>query len=99
VDDIIDTAGTLCKAAKKLHESGANHVVAACTHALLSGDAVSHIRESYLSEVVVTDTLQIPKRKKIDKITVLSASELLAEAVKRIHREQSISSLFYKQRE
>jgi ribose-phosphate pyrophosphokinase len=99
VDDIIDTAGTLCEAAKKLHESGARRIVAACTHPILSGKAIMNIQKSYLSQLIVTDTIRMPRRKQIQKISVFSAAPLLGEAIKRIHHEQSISSLFYKTRE
>ena len=93
-DDIIDTASTLCNAAKLLKRSGAKRIIAACTHPILSGDSVSTIRESPLSSVVVSDSLFMPPKKLIEKIEVLTSSALFGEAIKRIHNEESISSLF-----
>lgn len=95
VDDIVDTAGTLAAAAAALRTAGATEVVACCTHAVLSGPAMERIRASTLSSLVVTDT--IPPRSAdlgCDKIKVLSVAPLLAEAIRRIHHEESISSLF-----
>ena len=94
VDDIIDTAGTLCGAANLLHESGALDVIAACTHPILSDDAVEKIRKSALSEVLVTDTVPVPKEKQTEKIKVCTSASLFGEAIKRIHDEESISFLF-----
>jgi len=95
VDDIIDTAGTLCMAAEKINDSGARIIFAACTHPILSGEAVSKLQNSFISGVVVTNTILVPRSKMIDKIKVLSSASLLGEAIVRIHREESISSLFY----
>jgi len=93
-DDMIDTAGTLCAAAGLIKESGAKRVIAACTHAILSGRSPSAIEASPMSAVVVSDTLFIPPEKLDGKIKVLTASALFGEAIKRIHNEESISSLF-----
>jgi ribose-phosphate pyrophosphokinase len=93
-DDMIDTAGTLCNAAKLVKESGANRIIAACTHAILSGHSIELIQESPLSKVVVSDSLFIPDSKRNSKIEVLSSASLFGEAIKRIHNEESISSLF-----
>ncbi len=95
VDDIIDTAGTLCNAAQLMKETGANQVMAACTHPILSGQAVSRICGSALSQLFVLDTVPIPPEKMCDKIQVLSSAELFAESIDRIHHEASISSLFH----
>lgn len=92
VDDLIDTGGTLTKAAEVLLEKGALSVRAICTHAVLSGQAFENINNSKLTELVVTDT--IPMSKTSPKIKVLSVAELFAEAIKRIHDHESISSLF-----
>jgi len=92
VDDIIDTAGTLSKAAGVMMEHGANSVRAICTHAVLSGPAYERIIESSLVEVVVTDT--IPLKAECDKIKVLSVADLFADVVKRIRNYESISSHF-----
>jgi ribose-phosphate pyrophosphokinase len=93
-DDMIDTAGTLCAAAGLVKESGARRIVAACTHAILSGRSPQVIEASPMSRVVVSDTLFIPPEKLDGKIQVLSAGALFGEAIKRIHNEESISSLF-----
>lgn len=95
VDDIVDTAGTLCKAAALLKESGANEVIAACTHPILSGDAVQKISQSAISHLFVTDTVPIANNKEIKQIEVISSAKLFAEAIRRIHNEESISSLFH----
>jgi len=94
IDDIIDTAGSITKAGKVLKENGASKVYAMAVHAVLSGSAVQRLLESPLDEVVVTDTIPIPKDKMIPKITVLSVAELLAEAMRRIYVGESVSSLF-----
>ncbi|MDX2019293.1 MAG: ribose-phosphate pyrophosphokinase [Deltaproteobacteria bacterium] len=95
VDDLIDTAGTLCAAARAIKEQGARSVHACCTHGLLSGPAVERIAAAPIDQVIVTDS--IPHRKEVldcTKIKVLSVAPLLSEAVKRIHTGDSISSLF-----
>ena len=92
VDDLVDTAGTLCKAAKVLKEEGAKSVRAISTHAVLSGNAYDNIENSVLEELVVTDT--IPLRRECEKIKVLSVAELFASAIKKIHKHESISPLF-----
>jgi ribose-phosphate pyrophosphokinase len=95
VDDMVDTAGTLCKAADALKEHGANKVVAYCTHAVLSGRALDNIRNSQLDELVVTDTIPLSKEASaIDKIRQLTISDLLAESIRRVSNEESISALF-----
>jgi ribose-phosphate pyrophosphokinase len=94
VDDIVDTAGTLVKAAQALLDHGARAISASCTHPVLSGDAVERIDDSPLDEMVVCNTIPIDKRKKSKKIKVLSVAALLGEAIRRIHNEDSVSSLF-----
>ncbi len=95
VDDIIDTAGTLCNAAKAIMENGAKSVQAVATHPVFSGEAISRIASSPLTSVMVTNTIGLSEAgKKCDKIKVLSVGPLLGEAVKRIHHGDSISSLF-----
>lgn len=94
-DDMIDTAGTITHAAAALKEKGAKKVIAACSHAVLSGPALDRINESVLEEVIVTNTIPMDeKQKKCKKLTVLSVAPLLGEAIKRIHEETSVSSLF-----
>lgn len=94
VDDLVDTAGTICKAAKLLQDNGAKSVRAICTHPVLSGEAYERIEQSVLVEMVVADT--IPLKKASSKIKVLSVSDLFAKAIRKIHDNESISSLFIK---
>jgi ribose-phosphate pyrophosphokinase len=95
IDDIIDTAGTLCGAAQALAEKGAKRIVACASHGVLSGPAVQRITESPLAEVVVTDTIPLSdEAKACPKIKQLSIARLLGEAIKRIHSSDSVSSLF-----
>jgi ribose-phosphate pyrophosphokinase len=94
IDDLIDTAGTLTLAANALIENGAKAVYACCTHPVLSGPAISRIEGSPIKELVVTNTIQLPKEKMIDKITSLSVAPLLAEVIDRIHNDKSVSTLF-----
>jgi ribose-phosphate pyrophosphokinase len=95
VDDIIDTAGTMVKAAEALLREGATEVYAACTHPVLSGPAVERLTKSPIKEVVVTDSVPLSEAaKKLNKIKVLSVSDLLARGIRSIHEETSISELF-----
>ncbi len=95
LDDMVDTASTLCEAASALKESGARRVLAYSTHAVLSGGAVTRIEDSRLDEVVVTDTIPLNERaQQCNKIRQLSISELLGEAIRRISDGDSVSSLF-----
>ncbi|ARU55263.1 phosphoribosylpyrophosphate synthetase [Oleiphilus messinensis] len=95
VDDIVDTAGTLCKAADALKEHGAERVVAYITHPVLSGPAIDNISASKLDELVITDTIPLSdKGQNCAKIRVLSMSGLLAESIRRICNEESISAMF-----
>jgi len=92
VDDLVDTAGTISKAANIIMEKGASSVRAVCTHPVLSGKAVENIEGSALTELVVTDT--IPLKEKSNKIKVLTVADLFAKAIRKIHDNESISSLF-----
>lgn len=95
VDDLVDTAGTLCAAGAALKARGAVKVVAYCTHAVLSGKALDNIRNSELDELVVTDTIPLSKEaQSIDKIRQLTMADLLAESIRRVSNEESISALF-----
>ena len=95
MDDIVDTANTLCKAATALKENGAQKVVAYCTHPVLSGGAVPRIAASDMDEIVVTDTIPLsPEAQACPKIRQLSCAQLLAETMTRISNEESVSSLF-----
>ncbi len=95
VDDMVDTAGTLCKAAGALKSEGAKKVVAYCTHAVLSGQAIDNVLASDLDELVVTDTIPLsPKAEDSGMIRQLTLSPMLAEAVRRINNEESLSAMF-----
>ncbi len=95
VDDMVDTAGTLCQAANALKERGATRVIAYITHPVLSGPAVQNIENSTLDELVVTDTIPLGSAAlKCDRIRQLTISELLAETIRRVSTEESVSSLF-----
>jgi ribose-phosphate pyrophosphokinase len=94
-DDMVDTAGTLCSAARVCaEEQGARSVTACCTHPILSGQALQRINESPLRELVVTNTIAFRRQEECKKITVLDVAPLLAEAIDRIHLEKTISALF-----
>ncbi len=92
VDDMVDTAGTLTKAADLLIDSGANSVRACCTHAILSGDAYQRIDDSYLQELIVTDSLR--KQHNSSKVKVIEIGDLFADTIKRVYEKKSISSNF-----
>ena len=95
VDDIVDTAGTLCKAAEALKKNGATKVVAYATHAVLSGGAIDNIKNSQLDELVVTNSIPLSdEAKKCGKIRTLQLGKLLGESVRRISNEESISAMF-----
>ena len=94
VDDMIDTGGTIVKAAEALFEEGAERVVVAATHGVLSGPAVDKLKNSRISEVVLTNTLPIPDNKRFDKLTVLSIAPLLARAINEVFSDGSVTSLF-----
>jgi ribose-phosphate pyrophosphokinase len=95
LDDMVDTGGTTIQAAAALKEKGANRVIAACTHAVLSGNAIEKVNNSVLEELIVTNTINLDsKKEQCEKLTVLSIAPIIGEAIKRIHEETSISSLF-----
>ncbi|MEV5747786.1 ribose-phosphate diphosphokinase [Actinoallomurus sp. NPDC052308] len=94
VDDMIDTGGTIVKAADALFEEGAARVVVAATHGVLSGPAVDRLKNSRISDVVLTNTLPIPDNKRFDKLTVLSIAPLLARAISEVFSDGSVTSLF-----
>ena len=94
VDDMIDTAGTLCNAAGAIKARGAKSVTACAPHGVLSGPAIGRIRDSALDEVVLLDTIALPPEKQIEKIKVLSVAPVLAEAVARIYSDKPVSTLF-----
>lgn len=94
LDDMIDTAGTLCGAAKAILEKGARSVCACATHAVLSGPAIDRIKDSVLDEVVLLDTIKLDSEKRIDKIKTLTVAPVLAEAIARIYSDKPVSTLF-----
>ena len=94
IDDMADTAGTLCKGAEMLMKCGAKDVRAFCTHGILSGDAIEKIRDSHLKELIVTDTIPVPKDKQNGKIKVVSVAQVFGEAIRRAFEDVSISQLF-----
>ena len=94
IDDIIDTAGTLCNAANALKERGAKSVRACATHGILSGPAVERIRDSALDELILLDTIPLDDEKKLPKIKVESVAPIFAQAIQRIYADQSVSTLF-----
>lgn len=95
VDDMVDTAGTLCQAAKALKQNGAKTITAYCTHPIFSGNAIQNIENSELTEVVVTDTIPLfEAAKNCPKIRVLSLSEVIAQTITRVSQKESVSSMF-----
>ncbi|GAB1262539.1 ribose-phosphate pyrophosphokinase [Aurantivibrio plasticivorans] len=95
VDDLVDTAGTLCNAAGALKEHGAKKVVAYCTHPVLSGKAIDNINNSQMDELVITDSIPLGKKAdQCDRLRVLTLSSMLAECVRRISNEESLSAMF-----
>ena len=94
VDDMIDTAGTICNAANALKEKGATEIYACCTHPVLSGPAIERIDKSAITELLVLDTLELPESKRLPKISQLSVADILADAISRIHHNESVSKLF-----
>ena len=94
VDDMIDTGGTIVQAADALFDNGAAEVIVASTHAVLSGPAVDRLRNSRISEVVVSDTLPIPEEHRFPKLTVLSIAPLIARAIREVFDDGSVTSLF-----
>jgi ribose-phosphate pyrophosphokinase len=94
VDDMIDTGGTTVAAAEALFDAGAADVIAAATHGVLSGPAVDRLKNSRISEVVITNTLPVPPERMIDKVTVLSIAPMIARAIKEVFEDGSVTSLF-----
>jgi ribose-phosphate pyrophosphokinase len=94
IDDMIDTAGTLCAAADLLAERGASEIYAAATHGLLSGPAIDRIKNSAITKLVITNTLPLPAEKQIDKIEVLSIAKVLAETIDAVFEDNSVSEIF-----
>lgn len=94
IDDMIDTAGTICNAAQALIDKGALEVYGCATHAVFSDPAVERLKKSAFTEIVVTDTIQLPEDKKFDKLKILTTSKMFAEIITRIATNNPISGLF-----
>lgn len=94
IDDMIDTAGTICNAAKALKEKGAVEVYACATHAIFSGPAIERLKNAPLNKIVVTDSIELPEEKIFDKLRILTTSKMFAETIKRIYWNEAISDLF-----
>ena len=94
IDDIVDTAGSLCEGAKALKKLGAAEVYACCSHAILSNPAVQRINESDLKKLIITDTIPLPPEKQSDKIVVLSLADAIGDVIRSIHTHSSVSELF-----
>lgn len=94
VDDLIDTAATVTLAANALQENKVSAIYACCTHPVLTGPAIERLQMAPIKEIVVTNTIELDDDKKVGNLTVLSIAPLLAEAIYRVHREQSVSTLF-----
>jgi len=94
IDDMIDTAGTITLAAQALKDAGATEVFACCTHPVLSGPAIQRIEDSVIKQMIVTDSINLPKEKLVDKMVQVSVGPLIGDAIKRIHENKPVSPLF-----
>ena len=94
IDDMIDTAGTLCNAAEISVKEGANSVIAIATHPVLSGDAISRLQKAPISKIIVCDTIKLVEEKRINKLDIISVADVFGESMKRIVEGTSLSSLF-----
>ncbi len=94
IDDMIDTAGTICNAAKVAKEKGALSVTVAATHGVLSGDAITRLSDEAIDKILISDTVAIANKNKIEKLTVVSSAKIFAETINRIHTGESVSQLF-----
>ena len=94
VDDMIDTAGTICQGAEALFKNGAKEIYACCTHAVFSGPAIERIKNSHITKLVVLDTIDMPEEKKIDKIEIVSAAKMFALAIENVYLDRKMSDLY-----
>ncbi|MCM8709584.1 ribose-phosphate diphosphokinase [Clostridium sp. SYSU_GA19001] len=94
IDDVIDTAGTICNAANALADMGAKEVYACCTHSVLSGPAIERIEKSAIKELTMLNTINLPQEKKLDKFKILSVAPVFADAIRRIYEDMPVSKLF-----
>ncbi len=94
IDDMIDTAGTIVQGAEALHKNGAKEIYACCTHAVFSGPAIERIKNSHITKLVVLDTVDMPKEKKIDKIEIISAAKIFALAIENVYLDKKMSAIY-----
>ena len=94
IDDMIDTAGTICQGAAAIKEAGATEVYAGCTHAVLSGPAIERLQNSAIDKLVMLDTIHLPEEKKIDKFEVLTVSDIFAAAIENVYLDKPMSKLY-----
>ncbi len=94
IDDMIDTAGTIVQGAEALHKNGAKEIYACCTHAVFSGPAIERIKNSHITKLVVLDTVEMPKEKRIDKIEIISAAKIFALAIENVYLDKKMSAIY-----
>ena len=94
LDDMIDTAGTICQGAQALKDAGANEIYAGCTHSVLSGPAVERLEKSVITKLVMLDTVQLPQEKMRDKFAVLSVADIFAAAIENVYLDKPMSKLY-----
>jgi ribose-phosphate pyrophosphokinase len=94
IDDMVDTGGSVIQGAEALLKRGATEVVVSCTHPVFSGNAAQRLQDSVISQVVCCDTIPIPSSKVFPKLTILPSAPLIGEAIRRIHTNESVSTLF-----
>lgn len=94
IDDMIDTAGTICQGAEALHDNGAKQIIACCTHSVLSGPAVDRLKNSHIDRLIMLDTIDLPQEKMLDKMEIVTIADIFADAIDRIYTELPVSKLF-----
>ena len=94
IDDMIDTAGTIVQGAEALHKNGAKEIYACCTHAVFSGPAIERIKNSHISKLIVLDTVDMPKEKKIDKIEIITSAKIFALAIENVYLDRKMSEIY-----
>ena len=94
IDDMIDTAGTICQGAQAVKDAGAAEIYAACTHAVLSGPAVERLENSAITKLVMLDTVHLPKEKMRDKFSILTAADIFAAAIENVYLDKPMSKLY-----
>lgn len=94
IDDMVDTAGTLCQGAQAIKDAGAEAVYAGCTHAILSGPAIERLEKSAITKFVALDTIHLPDEKKLEKIDILSVAHIFAAAIENVYLDKPMSKLY-----